>query len=81
MVGASGAISGIMGAYLVLYPRVRVHTLFIIIILIRVIPLPAWVLLGYWFLIQLLAGHRPRPRAGAWRSGRTWAGSWRASCW
>jgi membrane associated rhomboid family serine protease len=56
MVGASGAISGIMGAYLVLYPRVRVHTLFIIVILIRVIPLPAWVLLGYWLLIQLLAG-------------------------
>jgi membrane associated rhomboid family serine protease len=56
MVGASGAISGIMGAYLVLYPRVRVHTLFIIIILIRVIPLPAWLLLGYWFLLQLLLG-------------------------
>lgn len=56
MVGASGAISGIMGAYLVLYPRVRVYTLFIIIILIRVIPLPAWLLLGYWFLLQLLMG-------------------------
>jgi membrane associated rhomboid family serine protease len=56
VVGASGAISGIMGAYLVLYPRVRVHTLFIIIIIIRVIPLPAWVMLGYWFLIQLLSG-------------------------
>jgi membrane associated rhomboid family serine protease len=56
MVGASGAISGIMGAYMVLYPRVRVHTLFIIIILIKVIALPAWLILGYWFLIQLLAG-------------------------
>jgi membrane associated rhomboid family serine protease len=56
MVGASGAISGIMGAYLVLYPRVRVHTLFIIIILIKIIRLPAWVLLGYWFLIQLMLG-------------------------
>jgi membrane associated rhomboid family serine protease len=56
MVGASGAISGIMGAYLVLYPRVRVHTLFIIVIIIRVIPLPAWVMLGYWLLIQLLLG-------------------------
>lgn len=56
MVGASGAISGIMGAYLVLYPRVRVQTLFIIIILIKIIRLPAWVLLGYWFLIQLAAG-------------------------
>ena len=56
IVGASGAISGIMGAYLVLYPRVRVYTLFIIIIIIRVIPVPAWVMLGYWFLIQLLSG-------------------------
>jgi membrane associated rhomboid family serine protease len=56
MVGASGAISGIMGAYLVLYPRVRVHTLFFFIIFIRVIPLPAWVMLGYWFAIQLFSG-------------------------
>jgi membrane associated rhomboid family serine protease len=56
MVGASGAISGIMGAYLVLYPKVRVRTLFIIVILIKVLRLPAWLLLGYWFLIQLLAG-------------------------
>ena len=55
-VGASGAISGIMGAYLVLYPRVRVYTLFIIIIFIRVIPLPAWVMLVYWFVLQLLMG-------------------------
>ena len=54
VVGASGAISGIMGAYLVLYPRARVLTLFVIVILIRVVPLPAWVMLGYWFLIQAL---------------------------
>jgi len=52
MVGASGAISGIMGAYLVLYPRARVDTLFWFFFFIRVIPLPAWVLLGYWMLIQ-----------------------------
>jgi membrane associated rhomboid family serine protease len=64
MVGASGAISGIMGAYLVLYPRVRVHTLFIIIILIKIIRLPAWLLLGYWFLIQLLLGTQA-PAQGA----------------
>jgi membrane associated rhomboid family serine protease len=56
MVGASGAISGIMGAYLLLYPRARVHTLFIIIILIRVVALPAWVMLGYWFVIQIASG-------------------------
>ena len=55
LVGASGAISGVMGAYLVLYPRARVHTLFYFLIFFRIIPLPAWVILGYWFLIQLLS--------------------------
>ena len=56
MVGASGAISGIMGAYLLLYPRVRVNMLFIIFILIRVIPLPAWLVLLWWFFVQLVSG-------------------------
>lgn len=55
-VGASGAISGIMGAYLVLYPRVRVITLFFFVIFIRVIPMPAWVLLLWWFALQVLSG-------------------------
>lgn len=55
-VGASGAISGVMGAYLVLYPRVRVNMLFIFIIIIRVIPLPAWVVLIWWFVVQVLTG-------------------------
>ncbi len=53
MVGASGAISGVMGAYLLLYPRVRVYTLFILLVFIRIFPLPAWFFLGYWFLLQL----------------------------
>jgi membrane associated rhomboid family serine protease len=56
MVGASGAISGVMGAYLVLYPRVRVNMLFIIIIFIKVIALPAWVVLLFWFGYQVLLG-------------------------
>jgi len=56
MVGASGAISGVMGAYLVLYPRVRVNMLFILFIFIRVIPLPAWAVLLWWFGLQLLSG-------------------------
>ena len=56
MVGASGAISGVMGAYLVLYPRVRVNMLFVFLIFIRVIPLPAWLVLIYWFGLQLLMG-------------------------
>ena len=55
-VGASGAISGIMGAYLMLYPRVRVRMLFIFIIFFKVIPLPAWLVLLWWFFVQVLAG-------------------------
>ena len=53
MVGASGAISAIMGAYLVLYPRAAVHTLFFFFVFIRIVPLPAWVMLGYWIVIQV----------------------------
>jgi membrane associated rhomboid family serine protease len=56
MVGASGAISGVMGAYLVLYPRVRVRMLFIFVIFFRVIPLPAWLVLLWWFGVQVLTG-------------------------
>ncbi|MDX1577779.1 MAG: rhomboid family intramembrane serine protease [Gemmatimonadota bacterium] len=55
-VGASGAISGIMGAYLVLYPRVRIQTLFIIVIFLRVFRIPAWAMLAYWFALQLYLG-------------------------
>ncbi|MBI2409199.1 MAG: rhomboid family intramembrane serine protease [Gemmatimonadetes bacterium] len=55
-VGASGAISGVMGAYLLLFPKVRVRMLFIFIIIFKVIPLPAWLVLVYWFAIQLLSG-------------------------
>ncbi|MGH7520720.1 MAG: rhomboid family intramembrane serine protease, partial [Gemmatimonadales bacterium] len=56
MVGASGAISGVLGAYLLLYPRVRVHTLIILPIYITTVALPAWVMLGYWILLQVLSG-------------------------
>jgi membrane associated rhomboid family serine protease len=55
MVGASGAISAIMGAYLVLYPLARVHTLFVFVIFVRVVPMPAWIMLGYWIFIQLVS--------------------------
>jgi membrane associated rhomboid family serine protease len=55
-VGASGAISGIMGAYLVLYPRVRVNMLFIFIIFFKVIAIPAWLVLLWWFFVQVLSG-------------------------
>jgi membrane associated rhomboid family serine protease len=56
MVGASGAISGVMGAYVVLYPRVRVHMLVVLGIFITRIVVPAYLMLGYWFLLQLVGG-------------------------
>ncbi len=56
MVGASGAISGVLGAYLLLYPRVRVHTLIFLGFYITTVALPAWVMLGLWILLQVLSG-------------------------
>ena len=56
MVGASGAISGVMGAYVVLYPRVRVHMLVVLGFFITRIAVPAFLMLGYWFLLQILGG-------------------------
>lgn len=55
-IGASGAIAGVMGAFLILYPRVRVVTLVFIIVFITTIELPAAIMLIYWFAIQLLSG-------------------------
>jgi membrane associated rhomboid family serine protease len=59
MVGASGAIAGVLGAYLMLYPRARVRCLWIIIILITTIYVPAWLILGIWFLSQFLLVLQP----------------------
>jgi len=56
MVGASGAIGGVMGAYVLLYPHVRVHMLFILIFYVTTFAVPAYLMLGYWFLVQLLSG-------------------------
>lgn len=56
LVGASGAIAGVLGAYLVLYPRARVLTLVFIVIFIQIVPIPAVVFLGIWFILQLLSG-------------------------
>jgi membrane associated rhomboid family serine protease len=54
--GASGAISGVLGAYIVLYPRARVLTLVPLIIFWFTIELPAFFILGYWFVIQFFSG-------------------------
>ena len=55
-VGASGAIAGVMGGYLLLFPRARVDIILILIVFFKVFPVPAWVALGFWFALQLFAG-------------------------
>lgn len=58
-VGASGAISGVLGAYFILYPSARIRTLMTLGIFIRVVRVPAWVMIGLWFLYQLILGFLP----------------------
>ena len=55
-IGASGAISGVLGAYFILYPRAKVLALVPIFFFIRIMNLPAFIFLGFWFLLQLLYG-------------------------
>ncbi len=55
-IGASGAIAGVLGGYLLLYPRARVTTLVFLVVFITVVQLPAVVVLIFWFLFQLFAG-------------------------
>lgn len=62
-VGASGAIAGVLGAYFILYPRARVLTWFFVFVLY----IPAWIMLGYWFVFQFFAGTAALSMA---RSGR-----------
>ena len=56
MVGASGAIGGVMGAYIVLYPRVNVHMLVFLGFFVTTFAMPAFYMLGYWFVLQLISG-------------------------
>ena len=55
-VGASGAIAGIMGGYLLLFPKARVDIFIFFIVFFRILPIPAWIMLGLWFAIQLFSG-------------------------
>jgi len=56
MIGASGAIAGLLGAYLLLYPYAKVHVLVWIVFFVRLIAVPAWIMLGLWFGLQLIDG-------------------------
>jgi membrane associated rhomboid family serine protease len=58
-VGASGAISGVLGAYFVLYPYARIRTLMGFGYFIRVIRVPAWAMIGLWFIYQILLSFMP----------------------
>lgn len=63
-VGASGAIAGVMGGYLLLFPKARVDILIFIIVYIRILPIPAWIVLMVWFGMQLIGGFGADPTAG-----------------
>ncbi len=56
MVGASGAIAGVLGAYLLIYPQANVRVFVWIVIFFRLVNVPAWILLGLWFGMQLVSG-------------------------
>ncbi|MEM9845037.1 MAG: rhomboid family intramembrane serine protease [Pseudomonadota bacterium] len=63
-VGASGAIAGVMGGYLLLFPKARIDILFILIIIIRIFTLPAWIVLAIWFALQIFGGVGANPETG-----------------
>lgn len=64
VVGASGAIAGVMGAYLLLFPKARIDILLILIIIFRIFPIPAWIMLAVWFGMQFIGGVGSDPNAG-----------------
>lgn len=69
MVGASGAISGVLGAYLLLFPRAKVHTLIFFGFFFQVVRVPALIVIGFWAIIQLVNGMVTQ---GAQQAGVAW---------
>jgi membrane associated rhomboid family serine protease len=63
-IGASGAIAGVMGGYLLLFPRARVDILLFLVVIIRIIPVPAWLVLALWFVLQIAGGLAADPLTG-----------------
>jgi membrane associated rhomboid family serine protease len=63
-VGASGAIAGVMGGYLLLYPKAKVDILIIFIVFFRILPIPAWIMLGLWLGMQFIGGVGTDPEMG-----------------
>ncbi|WP_415919967.1 rhomboid family intramembrane serine protease [Tateyamaria sp. SN6-1] len=63
-VGASGAIAGVMGGYLLLFPKARIDILLILIVFFRIFPIPAWIMLAVWFALQFFGGLGADPDQG-----------------
>ncbi len=82
--GASGAIAGVLGGYILLFPRAKVVTVIFIVFFFTILELPALLVLGLWFLQQAVMGYfdlaRAGRRAAAWRTSPTSAGS-SSACW
>jgi membrane associated rhomboid family serine protease len=64
MVGASGAIAGVMGAYLLLFPKAKIDILIIFIVFFKILPIPAWIMLAIWFALQFVGGLGATPGTG-----------------
>ncbi|MEW5975019.1 MAG: rhomboid family intramembrane serine protease [Acidobacteriota bacterium] len=71
-VGASGAIAGVLGAYLVLFPGARILTLVPVLFFVQLVELPALIFLGFWFVMQFFSGAISLSAAGADGGGTAW---------
>ena len=64
-IGASGAIAGVLGGYILLFPRARVITVIFIVFFFTIVELPALIILGFWFIQQVLFGYFDLDTGGA----------------
>lgn len=71
-VGASGAIAGVMGAYLLKFPRANIHTLVVVIVFITTVEIPAWFFVIFWFAIQLFSGYGSLTTTQVASGGTAW---------
>jgi membrane associated rhomboid family serine protease len=72
MVGASGAIAGVMGAYLIKFPRAWIHTLVFIIVFVTTVDIPAWFFTIFWFVTQLFNGYGSIAQTQVAEGGTAW---------
>jgi hypothetical protein len=72
MIGASGAIAGVLGAYFLLYPRARILTFIPVFILFYLVEIPAYFFIGFWFLMQFLQGAAQQAMVGVAEGGVAW---------